>query len=322
MAEAAPLFDVRGLVTRFETDAGPVVPSDGVSFAISPGEVLGLVGESGSGKSVTARASIRLQQPEKATRAGELFYRGRDLRRLGAADMRAIRAREIAMVVQDPGSALNPVMTVGDQLTRIARQQDASVQEARETALGLLRRMRIAAPENRLDAFPHQLSGGMRQRVLIALALMCRPKLLIADEPTTALDVTVEADILALLDHLRREMGMAMLMISHNLSAIGRLCDRIAVMYAGRLVEEGPTRAVLTEPAHPYTRALLASVPKGSKVDGPLAAVPGEPPDLARLPAGCAFQARCPQAEARCGEPQALRAIAADRSAACWKTAQ
>jgi oligopeptide/dipeptide ABC transporter ATP-binding protein len=317
----SPLFSVRGLVTRFRTEAGDIHPTAGVSFDIAAGEVLGLVGESGSGKSVTARACIRLQQPDSATIAGELLYRGQDLRRLAAEPLRQLRAREIAMVVQDPAAALNPVTTVGSQLTRIHRLHGGTEAEAREVALGLLRRMRIAEPEGRLAAYPHQLSGGMRQRVLIALALMCQPKLLIADEPTTALDVTVEAEILALLEELRRELGMAMLLISHNLSVIGRISERIAVMYAGRIMEEGPTRALLEAPRHPYTRALLASVPRGSKSDGPLPAIPGEPPDLANLPPGCPFQARCPEAEARCREDQPLRALEPGRAAACWRAA-
>ena len=320
MLEAsAPLFEVRNLTTRLQTDAGPIVPSNDVSFEIAAGEVLGLVGESGSGKSVTARASVRLQQPANATKAGTLRYRGTDLRSLSDEAMRKLRAREISMIVQDPAAALNPVMTVGRQLQRIATEQGASPAAARDTALGLLRRMRIAEPEKRLDAYPHELSGGMRQRVLIALALMCAPKLLIADEPTTALDVTVEADILALLDELRRSLGMAMLLISHNLSVVGRLCDRIAVMYAGRIVETGPTAAVLASPKHPYTQALLASVPQGSKADGPLPAIAGEPPNLARLDAGCAFRTRCAAAGAGCEKPQTLASVAPGRASACWR---
>ncbi|WP_203076587.1 ABC transporter ATP-binding protein [Falsiroseomonas ponticola] len=314
-----PLFEVRHLVTRFRTEGGEIRPSRDVSFHVAEGEVLGLVGESGSGKSVTARASIRLQQPESATIGGELLFRGRDLRAMAPEELRGLRAKQIAMVVQDPAAALNPVMTIGDQLTRIHRLHGGTEEAARDAALALLRRLRIAEPESRMAAYPHQLSGGMRQRVLIALALICRPALLIADEPTTALDVTVEAEILALLDELRRELGMAMLMISHNLSVIGRLCDRVAVMYAGRIMEEGPTRALLAEPRHPYTQALLAAVPKGSKADGPLPAVPGEPPDLAQLPPGCPFQARCPGAGPACTQDQPLREIAPGRRAACWR---
>lgn len=315
------LLEVRGLRTRFMTEAGPIHPSADVSFAVAAGEVLGIVGESGSGKSVTARASVRLQQPDSATIGGELLFRGRDLRGLNREALRGLRAREIAMVVQDPAAALNPVMTIGAQLTRVHRLHGGTEAAAREAALTLLGRMRIADAQSRLQAYPHQLSGGMRQRVLIALALICRPALLIADEPTTALDVTVEADILALLDELRREMGMAMLMISHNLSVIGRICDRVAVMYAGRILEEGPTARLLAAPRHPYTQALLASVPRGSKAEGPLPAIPGEPPDLARLPQGCPFQPRCSAAAPPCAAPQRLATVAPGHRAACWRAA-
>ncbi len=315
------LLEVRGLRTRFMTEAGPIHPSADVSFQVAAGEVLGIVGESGSGKSVTARASVRLQQPESATIGGALLFRGRDLRGLDREALRSLRAREIAMVVQDPAAALNPVMTIGAQLTRVHRLHGGSAAAAREAALTLLGRLRIADAESRLLAYPHQLSGGMRQRVLIALALICRPALLIADEPTTALDVTVEADILALLDELRREMGLAMLMISHNLSVIGRICDRVAVMYAGRILEEGPTARLLAAPRHPYTQALLASVPRGSKADGPLPAIPGEPPDLARLPPGCPFQPRCAGAAPECAAPQPLAVVAPGHRAACWRAA-
>ncbi|MBM3523664.1 MAG: ABC transporter ATP-binding protein [Alphaproteobacteria bacterium] len=301
------LLSVRGLMTRFATEAGPIHPSNGLDLELAAGEALGLVGESGSGKSVTARASVRLLAPESAVREGTIRYRGQDLRALEGDALRALRAREIAMIVQDPAAALNPVMTVGDQITRIHRLQTGSTAaEARATALALLARLRIADPALRLDAYPHQLSGGMKQRILIAMALICRPKLLIADEPTTALDVTVEAEILDLLAELRREMGMAILLISHNLSVVARLCERVAVMYAGRIVETGPTRAVLAAPRHPYTRALLGSVPQGTKHERALPAIPGEPPDLARLPPGCAFAPRCPEAETACTAPQAL----------------
>jgi oligopeptide/dipeptide ABC transporter ATP-binding protein len=319
MLEPEPLFRVRNLTTRLRTDAGVIVPSDDVSFDIAAGEVLGLVGESGSGKSVTARASVRLQKPDDAIKAGELWFARRDLRALDAPQLRALRASEIAMIVQDPAAALNPVMTVGAQLTRVAREKGMSEENAAARALELLVQLRIADPARRLAAYPHELSGGMRQRVLIALALMCKPKLLIADEPTTALDVTVEADILSLLDALRRELGMAMLLISHNLSVVARLCDRVAVMYAGRLVEIGPTPAVLADPRHPYTAALLASVPRGSKEDGKLPAIPGEPPDLANLAPGCGFRARCAQAGPECERPQTLQQVSDGRQSACWR---
>ncbi len=316
----APLLSVRGLVTRFRTEAGEVFPSRDIDLDIAAGEVVGLVGESGSGKSVTARAMVRLLEPASAMRAGTLLYRGAELRALAPDAIRALRANEISIVVQDPAAALNPVMSVGAQITRIHRlQRGSSALDSRAAAIALLTRLRIAEPEARLAAYPHQLSGGMKQRILIAMALICRPSLLIADEPTTALDVTVEAEILGLLAELRRDLGMAMLLISHNLSVIARLCDRVAVMYAGRIVEQGPTDRVLAAPSHPYTRALLGSVPRGTKDDGKLPAIPGEPPDLARLPAGCAFAPRCPDATEVCAAPQPLRALGAGRHAACWR---
>jgi len=316
----APLLSVRGLVTRFRTEVGEIFPSRDIDLDIAAGEVVGLVGESGSGKSVTARAMVRLLEPASAIRAGTLLYRGAELRALAPDALRALRANEISIVVQDPAAALNPVMSVGAQITRIHQlQRGSTALDSRAAAIALLTRLRIAEPEARLAAYPHQLSGGMKQRILIAMALICRPSLLIADEPTTALDVTVEAEILGLLAELRRDIGMAMLLISHNLSVIARLCDRVAVMYAGRIVEQGPTDRVLAEPRHPYTRALLGSVPRGTKDDGKLPAIPGEPPDLARLPAGCAFAPRCPDAAEACTRMQDLRSLGAGRHAACWR---
>jgi oligopeptide/dipeptide ABC transporter ATP-binding protein len=312
---------VRGLVTRFPSAAGPVSPSRGIDLDILPGEAVGLVGESGSGKSVTARAMVRLVQPERAIVEGSIRFQGQDLRAMPADALRLLRGRRIAMVTQDPAAALNPVMTVGAQLTRIHRLGGSSAAEARQAAIALLARLRIPAPEQRLAAYPHEMSGGMKQRVLIAMALIGGPALLIADEPTTALDVTVEAEVLALLAQLQRDLRMAMLMISHNLSAIASLCDRIAVMYAGRIVEQGPTAAVLAAPRHPYTRALLQSVPQGSKHDGPLPAIPGEPPNLAALPPGCAFAPRCPLAAPECLADQPLRDLGHARHAACWRAA-
>jgi oligopeptide/dipeptide ABC transporter ATP-binding protein len=314
-----PLLSVRRLVTVFSSAAGPVSPSRGIDLDIMPGEAVGLVGESGSGKSVTARAMVRLVQPEGAIVDGSIRFQGHDLRAMPAGPLRLLRGRRIAMVTQDPAAALNPVMTVGAQLTRIHRLGGSSAAEARQAAIALLARLRIPAPEQRLAAYPHEMSGGMKQRVLIAMALIGGPALLIADEPTTALDVTVEAEVLALLAELQRDLRMAMLMISHNLSAIASLCDRVAVMYAGRIVEQGPTAAVLVAPRHPYTRALLQSVPQGSKRDGPLPAIPGEPPNLAALPPGCAFAPRCPLADSACADDQPLHDLGQHRRAACWR---
>jgi oligopeptide/dipeptide ABC transporter ATP-binding protein len=319
---AAALLSISGLVTQFRTEAGAIHPSNDVSLDVAAGEAVGLVGESGSGKSVTARAMVRLLEPESAVLRGERRYRGHDLAGMDREALRLLRAREIALVVQDPGAALNPVMTVGAQIMRIHRlHTGSSASEARDAAASLLARLRVPDPALRLDSYPHQLSGGMKQRMVIAMALICRPKLLIADEPTTALDVTVEAEILALLAELRRDLGMAILLISHNLTVIARLCERVAVMYAGRIVELGATSDVLGAPRHPYTRALLASVPRGTRAEGKLPAIRGEPPDLASLPPGCAFAPRCTDAVASCAAPQAMRSLGGDRHAACWRAA-
>ncbi len=324
MSEGAALLSARGVTTRFMTEAGAIWPSQGVNLDIYPGEVVGLVGESGSGKSVTARALARLVAPPSALHAGSITFQGHDLLGLSGHDLTEIRGGGIAIVVQDPAAALNPVMTVGAQIMRIARlgKIDPGPEAARRSAIELLSRLRIAEPERRLAAYPHQLSGGMKQRVLIAMALIRRPALLIADEPTTALDITVAADILALLGEMRRDLGMAMLLISHDLALIAGQCSRVAVMYAGRIVELGKTADVLGQPRHPYTLALLGSVPRGTKADGFLPAIPGEPPDLARLPTGCAFQPRCPQASDRCAEPQPLLAVGPMREAACWRASE
>jgi oligopeptide/dipeptide ABC transporter ATP-binding protein len=322
---AEPILSVRGLETRFTLDEGVIRPSRAIDLDIASGEVVGLVGESGSGKSVTARAMVRLLEPESALVGGTIRYKGEDVRAMPQEALARLRAREIAIVVQDPSAALNPVMTVGAQLTRIHRLHGGKGGDraaAREAALALLRRVRIADPEARLASYPHQLSGGMRQRVLIAMALICRPALLIADEPTTALDVTVEAEILALLGQLRRELGMAILLISHNLAAIARLADRVAVMYAGRIVEVAPVRALFRTPRHPYTRALLASVPRGSKHDAQLEPIAGEPPDLRNLPPGCPFQGRCPDRVAACAEEQDWREGPDGGNHACHRGAE
>jgi oligopeptide/dipeptide ABC transporter ATP-binding protein len=321
MPEASVILSARGLHTRFRVDAGEIFPSRGIDLDLRRGEVLGLVGESGSGKSVTARALARLVQPDSAVVSGTVNFNGNDLYSLPPEALRALRGREIAIIVQDPAAALNPVMTVGEQITRIARTgpDGLGAEAARAAAIALLERLRIAEPERRLSAYPHQMSGGMKQRILIAMALIRRPSVLIADEPTTALDLTVAAEILGLLDELRRDLGMSMLLISHDLAMIARHCDRVAVMYAGRIVEEGATGDVLGDPKHPYTRALLGSVPKGTRADGLLPAIPGEPPDLARLPQGCAFQARCPERAPACALPQTLRPAGNERSSACWR---
>ena len=325
------LLEVENLVTEFRGSRGPVRASDGVSFTVEPGEVLGLVGESGSGKSVTARAIMGLVEPASAVRGGAIRFDGQELRGLGEGALRRLRAAEVAMIFQDPMSALNPVLRMGDQLARVYVEHMAGAPEnkglskaelmarGRERALALLATVRIPDPAIRYGQYPHQFSGGMRQRVMIAMALMCRPKLLIADEPTTALDATVELQVIELLKDLQRQFGMAVLFISHNLGVVAKLCDRVIVMYAGRVVESAPTADLFTRPLHPYAQALLASIPRGSKHDGRLQAIQGEPPDLARLPGGCSFRPRCRMAVEACAEPQALRAFGPLRRVACHR---
>ncbi|MFW5832596.1 MAG: ABC transporter ATP-binding protein, partial [Pseudomonadota bacterium] len=310
----------------FETDAGTIHPAKGVSFEVAPGEVVGLVGESGSGKSMTAKAVLGLVEPARAVRSERIVYKDRDLNTLAAADLFDLRARDLAMIFQDPMSSLNPLFTIGHQLTRVYLQHGpdggtASERRraARARAVELLKKVRIPDPESRLDQYPHQFSGGMRQRVMIAMALMCRPALLVADEPTTALDVTVELQVVELLRSLQAELGMSVIFISHNLGVVARLCDRVMVMYAGRIVESGPVDRVLVNPAHPYTRALLASMPRGRKGEAPLQPIRGEPPSLARLAAGCPFRPRCDLAGAGCEVEQPLVAVEPRHHAACHR---
>ena len=322
--QGAPLLEVEDLVVHFRSPAGTVRAVDGVSFRVAPGEMLGLVGESGSGKTVTARAILGLT-PRNAVEqvAGAVRYLGRDLRGLGENELREVRGREIAMVFQDPMTALNPVMKIGTQLAEPLRHHlGMSRAEARARAIELLDRVGIPSPERRASDYPHQLSGGMRQRVVIAIALSCGPKLLIADEPTTALDVTVQAQILDLLQDLRREQQMAVVLISHDLEVVGGRADHIAVMYAGRIVEQAPARAVFGTPRMPYTEALLRSVPR---LDQPshtrLEVIPGRPPRLDGPLPGCRFATRCGRVQDRCrsSEPVlASDAAAPDHLYRCW----
>jgi phosphonate C-P lyase system protein PhnK len=282
-----PLLEVRNLTVSF----GEVKAVQDVSFTLAPGEILGLVGESGSGKSATALSLLRLIQP----RGGQILFRGRDLLALSEEPMRAVRGAEISMVFQEPMTALNPVMKVGDQIaeTLVAHGQ-GNWKQARAAALEMLQQVAVPDPERRLRQYPHQLSGGLRQRVMIAMALICRPALLIADEPTTALDVTIQAQILDLLRDLRQRFGLALILISHDLGVVAQIAERVAVMYAGRLVECGPVERVFRHPSHPYTRGLLHAAPSLQTQRGQrLATIPGSVPDLRALPPGCAFEPRC-----------------------------
>jgi oligopeptide/dipeptide ABC transporter ATP-binding protein len=320
------LLEINGLEVAFRTDAGLIRPARNVSFHVERGEVVGLVGESGSGKSVTAKAMLGLVEPAAALRGGSICFRGRDLTRLAPEEMRRLRARDLAMIFQDPMTSLNPLMTVGQQLERVWMEHGPDGERtrctARARAVELLTQVRIPEPERRLSQYPHQFSGGMRQRVMIAMALMCRPGFLVADEPTTALDVTVELQVIEVLRDLQAEYGMAMLFISHNLTVVSRLCDRILVMYAGRLIESGTAEQVFLRPAHPYTRALLASIPRGSKKDAPLTPISGEPPRLALLPPGCPFAPRCPFVGPGCEQDQELAADEDGHAFACHRMAR
>ncbi|MCC7124730.1 MAG: ABC transporter ATP-binding protein [Acidobacteria bacterium] len=295
-----PLLVVEDLTTRFPTAAGPATAVNGVSFEIRRGETLGLVGESGSGKSVTAFSLIRLVQPPGEIVGGRIWFQGRDLLTLSEDEMRSVRGAGIGFVFQEPMAALNPVMRVGDHIIEALTVHGlASHREARTRAVELLRAVRIVDPERRVDDYPHQLSGGMRQRVMLAIALACKPPLVIADEPTTALDVTVQAQVLELLRDMKREFGISLLLITHDLGVIAETADRVAVMYAGRIVEHGPVREVFRAPAHPYTRGLLASIPGGT-AGTRLQAIEGTVPSLVALPPGCAFEPRCPYREDEC----------------------
>ncbi len=309
-----PLLEVRDLAVTF----GATRAVDGVSFSLAQGEVLGLVGESGCGKSTTALALMRLLAGARVT--GGATLDGRDLLSVGDAEMRRLRGAEIAMIFQDPGTALHPLIRAGDQVTETLRAHERlSARAARARALELFRQVGISAPEQRLDAYPHEMSGGMCQRVMIATAIACRPKLLLADEPTTALDVTVQAQILDLLREVSRESGTAMVLITHDLGVVAGQADRVAVMYAGRIVEQAPTERLFAQPMHPYTQGLLASVPAlegGWEEDLPtIAGSVG----TAEGAAGCSFAPRCPRAADVCRQVPELRPVGPDHLAACWR---
>ncbi len=302
-----PLLEIRNLVTAFHTPAGRVPAVDGVSLSIERGTTLGLVGESGCGKSVTAMSVLGLVASPGRIEAGQILLdrdgRSIDLVGLPERQLRTIRGGRIGMIFQEPMTSLNPVFTVGNQVTEAVRlHQKVSRQAARARALELLRLVRIADPERRLDEYPHQLSGGMRQRVVIAMALACEPDLLIADEPTTALDVTIQAQVLELLADLRQRLGMAILLITHDLGVVAETCDEVAVMYAGRIVERAAAASLFARPLHPYTIGLLAARPEHRRAAAdPLAAIPGMVPQPRDFPAGCRFHPRCPFArEPRC----------------------
>jgi len=318
----APLLSVKNLSTEFRTERGTVKAVDGVSFDLRAGETLAIVGESGSGKSVTAMSILRLiPTPPGRISSGEVTFDGRDLLKLDDREIRAIRGNRIAMIFQEPMSSLNPSLTVGLQIAEpINLHRKTPWAAAMDKVVELLGKVRIPDGRSRLGSYPHQYSGGMRQRAMIAMALACQPQLIIADEPTTALDVTVQAQILALLKELTREANSAMILITHDLGVVARYADRVAVMYGGRIVETAPARSLYKDPRHPYTVGLMASVPRLDGDTGrPLVPIDGQPPDLASLPAGCSFAARCRRATDRChSERPPLVESAPNHFSACF----
>jgi oligopeptide/dipeptide ABC transporter ATP-binding protein len=315
-----PVLRVRDLRTEINTREGVVTPVDGVSFELHRGEILGIVGESGSGKSMTCLSIMRLL-PGRHVRItdGEIWLGDTDLTHLSDRQMREIRGSRIAMILQEPLTSLDPVYTIGEQLAEPIRQhQHASRGKVREIALNALRAVHIPAPEARLRSYPHQMSGGMRQRVVTAMALSCEPDVLIADEPTTALDVTIQAQVLRLFDEIRRGGRVGMLLITHDFGIVAQVCQRVAVMYAGRVVETGPVEEIFDNPKHPYTAALIASVPKLGPDVSRLVAIEGQPPSLAERPAGCPFAPRGPRVLDRCREEDPPEEGPAGHRYRCW----
>jgi oligopeptide/dipeptide ABC transporter ATP-binding protein len=320
-AAGRELLEVRDLAVSFTGPDGVARAVDGVDLTVHEGETVGLVGESGCGKSVTALALLRLVDPPGHIAHGSsVRLEGRDLLALGSKEIRAVRGNHLALVLQEPLSALNPVLRVGAQIAEAIRAHETvSRSTARWRAVEMLGAVGIPDPARRAAAYPHQLSGGMRQRVLLAMALACHPKLLLADEPTTALDVTIQAEILELLDRLQQRMGMAVLLITHNLGIVAERTRRVYVMYAGQIVEEAPTARLFAVPAHPYTAGLLAAIPRLDEPRPRLAAIPGQVPAASAWPAGCRFHPRCPHAWERCrGEMPPLLPVADGHRARCW----
>ncbi len=317
----APILSVRGLQTYFFTDAGVACAVDGVSFDVYPGRTLALVGESGCGKSVTALSILRLiPEPPGRIVGGSVLFEGRDLLMANQRDMRALRGNSISMIFQEPMTSLNPVFRVGDQIGAVLRlHRGLSKAQAHKAVVDLLAQVGIPAPEERVGNYPHQMSGGMRQRVMIAMALACDPKVLIADEPTTALDVTIQAQILDLLRKLQRERGMAIVLITHDLGVVAESADDVAIMYAGRIIEQAPVRELFANRSHPYTQGLFDSLPEVGAARARLRAISGSVPPATQFPSGCRFHPRCPHAMAVCaGEEPTQFNVGANHTAACW----
>jgi len=313
-----PLLSIRDLRVDFETDSGTAPAVRGVDFEIAAGETVALVGESGCGKSVTAMSIMRLVAGR--IQAEGMHFQGQDLQALADSEMRRVRGGQIGMIFQEPMTSLNPVFTIGRQIEEVlVLHQKLAPQAAREQALELLKRVGIPSPERRILQYPHELSGGMKQRVMIAMAIACRPKLLIADEPTTALDVTIQAQIMELLRSLKQEFGMAVLLITHDLGVVAHFAERVLVMYAGKIVEQGSVRDIFKRPSHPYTAALIAALPDPLRPTARLEAIPGRVPSPRLLPPGCSFCARCKSAFEPCAsEPPILYSVAPGHDAACF----
>ena len=314
-----PLLSVHNLRIEFPTRRGTLVAVDDLSFDIAPGEILGVVGESGAGKSLTGMAIIGLLEPPGRIAAGEIMLEGKRIDNLPAEAMLKIRGKRIGAIFQDPLTSLNPLFTIGEQLIEtIQAHLDMDESQARQRAIELLGEVGIPAPDLRIDNYPHHFSGGMRQRVVIALALCARPRLIVADEPTTALDVSIQAQIIELLKRLARENGTAVMLITHDMGVIAETADRVAVLYAGRLAEIGPVKDVIHAPRHPYTDGLMSSIPKLGSSRETLAQIDGAMPRLAAIPPGCAFNPRCPQRFERCTQERPSPLPAGNTNAACW----
>ncbi|MDP9143097.1 MAG: ABC transporter ATP-binding protein [Actinomycetota bacterium] len=319
---APPLLELRNLSTHYVSARGTRVVRavDEVSLSLEAGSTLGIVGESGSGKSTLALTILRLLPPAARITSGEILFEGEDLRTKSDVEMRRIRGQRIAMILQDPMASLNPLFTIGDQVSEPVRvHEGVGRRSAWSRATDLLKAVRISAPESRVREYPHQMSGGMRQRIVGAIAISCSPRLLIADEPTTSLDLTIQAQYLNLLRDLQRQYELALIFITHNLGIVAKMCDQVAVMYAGRLVEWGPVTRIFDAPAHPYTQALLGSIPRMGDGRERLTAIEGQPPDLAAPPPGCAFHPRCPQVMDQCREQAPPETVLGPRhTTRCW----
>lgn len=316
------LLVVRGLTTEFATEGGTIRAVDDISFSIPRGGTLGLVGESGCGKSVTSLSIMRLIASPGRIVSGEIRLAGSDITKVSEAEMRHFRGNRISMIFQEPMTSLNPVFTIGDQVGEVYRiHQGLNRKDARDKSIEMLKMVRISDPEARVNEYPHQLSGGMRQRVMIAMALACRPELLIADEPTTALDVTIQAQILDLMSSLQSELGTSILLITHDLGVVAEVCESVVVMYAGRIVEKAPVNSIFSGARHPYTRGLLKSIPRLGRKVSRLPTIEGSVPAPGNYPKGCRFQARCSLVQSKCRELEpVVSLVAPEHEVACWRS--